>query len=135
MRKTREILRLKELKRSHREISSTSCACCTSPAFHYWIANPEQRTLVVHRWEPKGYLIALVASPAETVRTAPFDAVDLSMAVLFDDAGDDEQGYGGLTAVISSSRLVRGSLRPSSSWPWAGTTEQRGGAGGWHWRR
>jgi Uma2 family endonuclease len=24
---------------------------------HYWIGNPQDKTLVVHRWEPKGYLI------------------------------------------------------------------------------
>jgi len=57
---------------------------------HYWIANPQDRTLVVHRWEPRGYLIVLTASSGDTVRAEPFDAVELAIDVLFGDADDDE---------------------------------------------
>ena len=57
---------------------------------HYWIANPQDRTLVVHRWEPRGYLIVLTASSGDTVRAEPFDAVELAIDVLFGDADDDD---------------------------------------------
>ncbi len=57
---------------------------------YYWIANPQDRTLVVHRWEPKGYLIVLTASAGEVVRAEPFDAVELAIDVLFGDADDDD---------------------------------------------
>jgi Uma2 family endonuclease len=55
---------------------------------HYWIANPEEKTLVVHRWEPKGYLIALTAASGDLVRAEPFDAVELRLDALFGDADD-----------------------------------------------
>ena len=56
---------------------------------HYWIANPEDHTLVVHRWEPAGNLIALTATGREVVRAEPFEAVELSLGVLFG-VDDDE---------------------------------------------
>jgi Uma2 family endonuclease len=57
---------------------------------HYWIANPEEKTLVVHRWEPKGYLIALTAASGEVVRAEPFEAVELRIDVMFGDADDED---------------------------------------------
>ena len=57
---------------------------------HYWIGNPEEKTLVVHRWEPKGYLIALTAAAGEVVRAEPFDAVELRIDVMFGDADDED---------------------------------------------
>ena len=57
---------------------------------HYWIVNPEEKTLVVHRWEARGYLIALAAATGETVRAEPFDAVELRVAVIFGDEEEDE---------------------------------------------
>lgn len=57
---------------------------------HYWIANPEEKVLVVHRWEPKGYLIALTAAAGEAVRAEPFDAVELRIDVMFGDADDED---------------------------------------------
>ena len=57
---------------------------------HYWIANPEQKTLVVHRWQPKGYLIVLTAAAGDVVRAEPFDAVELRVDVMFGDADDEE---------------------------------------------
>lgn len=56
---------------------------------HYWIANPQDKTLVVHRWEPKGYSVVLTASAGDIVRAEPFDAVELAIDVLFGDADDD----------------------------------------------
>lgn len=57
---------------------------------HYWIGNPEEKTLVVHRWNEKGYLIVLSAASGETVRAEPFEAVELKVAVLFGDEEDDD---------------------------------------------
>lgn len=57
---------------------------------HYWILHPEQKTLVVHRWQEAGYLIALTATSGETVRAEPFEAVDLRVGVLFGDEEDDD---------------------------------------------
>ncbi len=57
---------------------------------HYWIGNPEEKTLVVHRWDAKGYLIILTAASGDTVRAEPFDAVELRVGVIFGDEEDDE---------------------------------------------
>jgi Uma2 family endonuclease len=57
---------------------------------HYWIGNPEEKTLVVHRWEPKGYLIALTAAAGDVVRAEPFEAVELSIDVMFGDLDNDD---------------------------------------------
>jgi Uma2 family endonuclease len=56
---------------------------------HYWIGNPQEETLVVHRWEPKGYLIVLTAASGDVVRAEPFEAVELRVDVLFGDPDDD----------------------------------------------
>jgi hypothetical protein len=57
---------------------------------HYWIGNPEEKTLVVHRWSDSGYVIVLTAASGETVRAEPFDAVELRVGILFGDEEDDE---------------------------------------------
>jgi Uma2 family endonuclease len=57
---------------------------------HYWIVNPEERLLEVHRWTPSGYEFALKATSGDLVRAEPFDAVELRAAVLFGDEDDDE---------------------------------------------
>lgn len=57
---------------------------------HYWILNPVEKVLVVHRLEANGYLVALTASSGETVRAEPFDAVDLPVGVLFGDEDEED---------------------------------------------
>jgi Uma2 family endonuclease len=57
---------------------------------HYWIANPEEKTLVVHRWTPPGYLIVLTAASGELVRAEPFETVELRVGILFGDDEDEE---------------------------------------------
>ena len=57
---------------------------------HDWIANPEEQVLVVHRWEPKGYLIVLTAASGDVVRAEPFDAIELRLDALFGDADDED---------------------------------------------
>jgi Uma2 family endonuclease len=56
----------------------------------YWIGNPQDKTLVVHRWKPRGYLIALTASAGDVVRAEPFDAVELRVDVMFGDADEED---------------------------------------------
>jgi Uma2 family endonuclease len=54
---------------------------------HYWIGNPIEQTLAVHRWESAGYLVILTAAVGEVVRAEPFESVELQLSILF---GDDE---------------------------------------------
>jgi Uma2 family endonuclease len=54
---------------------------------HYWIVDPEQETLLVYRWAPDGYTEVLVAERGEVVKAEPFEAIPLTVGVLF---GDDE---------------------------------------------
>ena len=51
-----------------------------------WILDPERRTLRVHRWTETGYLGVLEAGSPRTVRAEPFEAFELNLADLFDDA-------------------------------------------------
>lgn len=57
---------------------------------HYWIADPLECWLLVHRWEPDGYLVALAAGEADVVRAEPFEAVELRVAALFGLEDDEE---------------------------------------------
>lgn len=57
---------------------------------HYWVVNPEEKILVVHRLEAQGYLVVLAASSGDTVRAEPFEAVELRVGVLFGDEDDEE---------------------------------------------
>lgn len=57
---------------------------------YYWIADPLERTLIVHRWEPRGYLIILTAAVGEVVRAEPFEAVELGISTLFGIDDDEE---------------------------------------------
>jgi len=57
---------------------------------HYWIADPQERWLHVHRWEPDGYLVVHAAGEADVVRAEPFEAVELRVAALFGIEEDEE---------------------------------------------
>lgn len=57
---------------------------------HYWVVNPEEKVLEVHRWDSAGYICVLSASGGSVIRAEPFDAVELRVDVLFGDADDDE---------------------------------------------
>jgi Uma2 family endonuclease len=54
---------------------------------HYWILDPEERLLFVHRWTPAGYTIVQRASAGEIVRAEPFDAIEIPIDAIF---GDDD---------------------------------------------
>ena len=57
---------------------------------YYWIVDPLEQTLIVHRWVPNGYLVILSAALGEVVRAEPFAAVELDTAVLFGVEDDEE---------------------------------------------
>lgn len=59
---------------------------------HYWIVDPEHRTLTVMRWTAEGYLTVLTAAEEDVVRAEPFDAIDLDVGMLFGVEGEGEQG-------------------------------------------
>jgi Uma2 family endonuclease len=57
---------------------------------HYWLGDPIEQTLVIHRWQPQGYLVVLTAAAGDTIRAEPFDAVELRVSSLFGIEDDDE---------------------------------------------
>lgn len=57
---------------------------------HYWILNPEEKILVVHRHSTDGYVVVLTATSGETVHAEPFGDVELRVGVLFGDEDEDE---------------------------------------------
>lgn len=57
---------------------------------HYWIADPVECVLRVHRWAPAGYVPVLTAGEAEVVRAEPFEAIELRVAALFGGEDDEE---------------------------------------------
>lgn len=56
---------------------------------HYWLIDPVDETLTVHRWHRDGYLEVLIADRDERVRAEPFEAIELRVAVLFGDDDDE----------------------------------------------
>ncbi len=57
---------------------------------HYWILNPEEKVLVVHRHQADGYLVVLTASSGDMVHAEPFEEVDLRVGILFGDEEEEE---------------------------------------------
>lgn len=57
---------------------------------HFWILDPDARSLTVYRHRPDGYLLVLVAAADERVRAEPFDAIELQVGVLL---GDDPEDF------------------------------------------
>jgi Uma2 family endonuclease len=49
---------------------------------HYWMLDPEGRSLTVYRWTDRGYLLALAAAADDLVRAEPFEAVEVKVATL-----------------------------------------------------
>jgi Uma2 family endonuclease len=52
---------------------------------HYWIVDPEHKSLIVYRNDPRGYLGVLTAMRGETIRAEPFDAIEIRMDDVFGD--------------------------------------------------
>jgi Uma2 family endonuclease len=55
---------------------------------HYWLVDPRDATLTVMRWSVDGYVTVVRAERGERVRPEPFQAIELSVGVLF---GDDPE--------------------------------------------
>lgn len=53
---------------------------------HYWIVDPRDETLTVHRRAEGAWVIVLRAERRDVVRAEPFDAIDFPVGALF---GDD----------------------------------------------
>lgn len=51
---------------------------------HYWIVDPEHRTLTVMRWVEDHYLRVLDAGVGDVIRAEPFEAVELDVGELFE---------------------------------------------------
>ncbi len=56
---------------------------------HYWLVDPREETLTVFRYNPGGYIVALVAGREDRVRAEPFDAFTLQVGRLFGDEPDE----------------------------------------------
>lgn len=56
---------------------------------HYWVLDPAERTLIVHRWGSDGYVEVLAAEAGERVRAEPFDAIELRVGELFGEEDED----------------------------------------------
>lgn len=50
---------------------------------HYWLVDPDARTLEVERLDGDSYRVILSASEADRVRAEPFDAIELDLALLW----------------------------------------------------
>jgi Uma2 family endonuclease len=63
---------------------------------YYWLLDPTHETLTVLQWMPQGYLVALVAGRGDKLPAPPFDAVEVDVSELLDDAGEpaDEAATG-----------------------------------------
>ena len=56
---------------------------------HYWVLDPETKSLAVYRDSPEGYLNVLVAHAGETVHAEPFGAIAIRVGLLFGEDLDD----------------------------------------------
>ncbi|MBX3156495.1 MAG: Uma2 family endonuclease [Deltaproteobacteria bacterium] len=56
---------------------------------HYWAVHPEEKMLLVHRWDTAGYTVVLTATSGDRVRAEPFEAIELDVAELFGDETDE----------------------------------------------
>ena len=56
---------------------------------HYWLVDPDRKTLTVLRWQDEGYLTLLTAEAGEVVRAEPFQSMELRTGPIF--GLDDEE--------------------------------------------
>ncbi len=50
---------------------------------HYWIIDAEHELLTVYRWSHEGYVVHLTAGRTDRMRAAPFEDVEIEVALLF----------------------------------------------------
>ena len=53
---------------------------------HYWVLDSHNETLTVLVWTPQGYLVDLVAGRGDKVRAPPFEAAEIDVSELLEDA-------------------------------------------------
>ena len=51
---------------------------------HVWLVDPAAQTLEVYAWSDKGWVRSQVGEGTETIRAAPFDAIELALAALWE---------------------------------------------------
>lgn len=56
---------------------------------HYWILDPDTKSLAVFRNSPEGYVNVMVSQAGETVRAEPFAAIEIRVGLLFGEDRDD----------------------------------------------
>lgn len=52
---------------------------------YYWVLDPEEQLLLVHQWAAAGYIVIQRAAAGETIRAAPFEAIEIRISALFGD--------------------------------------------------
>jgi Uma2 family endonuclease len=50
---------------------------------HYWVLDPEETVLLVHRWSRDGYVVIHRATVGDVIRAEPFEAIEIDVASLF----------------------------------------------------
>jgi Uma2 family endonuclease len=55
---------------------------------HYWVVDPEERILLVHRWSRDGYIVVQRAA-GERIRAEPFEAIEFHVGLLFGQDSED----------------------------------------------
>ncbi len=56
---------------------------------HYWILDPDTKSLAVYRDTAEGYVNVLVAHAGQIVRAEPFVAIEIRVGLMFDEDRDD----------------------------------------------
>jgi Uma2 family endonuclease len=56
---------------------------------HYWVVDPDTKSLAVYRDSAEGYINVLVSQAGETVRAEPFEAIEIRVGLLFGEDRDD----------------------------------------------
>jgi Uma2 family endonuclease len=59
---------------------------------HYWILDPDGKTLSVLRWHAEGYLLVAAVSPGDVAALEPFEAIELEVTTLFGDLEGEDAG-------------------------------------------
>lgn len=57
---------------------------------HYWIVDPERQVLMVYRFQDGANVLALTAQAGESVHAEPFDALCLSVGLIFGDEPEEQ---------------------------------------------
>ncbi len=96
---------------------------------HYWLVDPSEQSLTLLEWTARGYLIVRVAGRGETVRAAPFEAVEIPIDELFMDEegelGEGEPGAAAPPPPVESAPSAPASEPPAPRKPAAAGSKKR----------